>query len=294
MKIIELNVILHEKLNIKLITMLFLVFSAFFYSQTRMYIYEYKFVPDSTKKDSIVVENTRLEIFKDHSEFLSDLTAKKDSAIATANERNESQANIQLADGKYRDKTYKSKNQVYTIDYIGIQPFKVIRKLKLKWSLSTEKRIIEGYNCQKATVNFGNRQWEAWFTQEIPVQEGPYIFGSLPGLIVKISDIENQHSFLLVANYKTKNTKTNITNKPFLVPTQITETLFNKKWNEFRKSPIGGTQQFMILNPGLLSGESYDKDGNKLDFTQGLREETKYMEKWIKQNNNFLDLELYQ
>ena len=275
-----------------LLSILFL--SNLCFAQTHRFIYEYKFVPDSTKSDSIIVENTRLEIFKDHSEFLSDVTAKKDSAVAIARERNESQANIQLADGIYRDKTYKSKNLVYTIEYVGIQPFKVLRNSKLKWSLSNEKRIIEGYNCQKAILNFGNRQWAAWFTQEIPIHEGPYIFSSLPGLIVKISDTQNQHSFLLVANYKTANTKTNITDEPFLVSNKISESLFNKKWNEFRKSPIGGTEQFMILNPGLLNGESFDKDGNKVDFTQGLREEKKYMEKWIKKNNNFLDLELYK
>ena len=275
-----------------LIIILFL--SNLCFAQSHRFIYEYKFVSDSTKRDSIIVENTRLEIFNDHSEFLSDVTAKKDSAIATAAERKESPANINLEDGKYRNKTYKSKNLVYTIDYIGIQPFKVIRNPKLKWSLSHEKRIIEGYNCQKATVNFGNRQWEAWFSEEIPVPEGPYLFNGLPGLIVKIGDTSNQHSFLLVANYKTTSSKTNMTNKPYLVPTEISEILFNKKWNEFRKNPIGGTEQFMILNPGLLSGERFDKNGNKLDFRQGLREEKKYTEKLIKKNNNFLDLQLYK
>ena len=278
----------------KYILVFILFLSNICFAQTHRFIYEYKFVADSTKSDSIIVENTRLEIFKDHSEFLSDVNAKKDSAIATAKERKESEANIQFADGRYIGKTYKSKNLVYTIDYIGIQPFKVVRNAKLKWSLSNEERIIEGYKCQKATINFGNRQWEAWFTEDIPIQEGPYLFSGLPGLIVKICDTTNQHSFLLVANYKTTSTKTNITNKPYLVPTQISEILFNKKWNEFRKNPIGGTEQFMILNPGLLSGESFDKNGNKLDFRQGLREEKKYTEKWIKNNNNFLDLKLYK
>lgn len=67
-----------------LITILFL--SNLCFAQSHRFIYEYKFVPDSTKRDIIIVENTRLEIFKGHSGFLSDVTAKKDSAIATAGE----------------------------------------------------------------------------------------------------------------------------------------------------------------------------------------------------------------
>ena len=32
------------------------------------------------------------------------------------------------------------------------------------------------------------RKYEAWFTPDIPVSEGPLKFGGLPGLIMKLSD----------------------------------------------------------------------------------------------------------
>lgn len=33
---------------------------------------------------------------------------------------------------------------------------------------------------QKATCDFAGRKWIAWFTTEIPIQDGPYKFYGLP------------------------------------------------------------------------------------------------------------------
>lgn len=271
-----------------------LLISNVFFAQTRRFIYEYRFVPDRNKTDSIIIENTRLEIFSDHSEFLSDLTARKDSVLNSLSQEKQQEANVQLKNGIYTNQVYKSKKLTYTTELIGIQPYKVIRNSDFKWKLLSEKRIIQGYECQKATLNYAGRQWEAWFTTEIPISEGPYLFNALPGLIVKMSDTKNQHSFLLVGNYKSDNNKSNIFDKPYYLSAKVSEALFNKKWNIFKKNPIGGTDQFMIMNPGLLSGVSFDEDGNKLDFREMKRKEQKFTEKMIRENNNPLDLELYK
>lgn len=67
-----------------------------------------------------------------------------------------------------------------------------------QWSLADEHRTIRGYNCQKATCNWRGRDYEAWFTMDIPIQHGPWKFGGLPGLIVKISDAKKEYNFELV------------------------------------------------------------------------------------------------
>ncbi len=275
-----------------LILILFL--PVFFFSQSHRFIYSYRFIPDSIKVDSAIVENTRLEIFKDHSEFLSDIIAKKDSAIASAIEKKQSQSSINLPDGLFKNKVYKSKQLTYTVENIGIQPFKVSQKLNFAWKLISETKKIQGYNCQKATLDYGGRSWEAWFTKEIPIQDGPYIFNNLPGLIIQIKDSKNQHSFLLEGNYKPVSSKTNFVDKMYFIPTDITSLQFNKKWNTFRKHPLGATEQFMIMNPGLLSGKSFDNNGNEIDMTQRKREEQKYAEKQLMQNNNYINLKLYK
>lgn len=63
----------------------------------------------------------------------------------------------------------------------------------LEWNFSDEETdSIIGYDCRKATVEFAGRSYTAWFTPEIPLPFGPYKFGGLPGLILKLEDDERQ------------------------------------------------------------------------------------------------------
>jgi GLPGLI family protein len=60
-----------------------------------------------------------------------------------------------------------------------------------EWKISNETQKILSYNCQKATTTFRGRDYVAWFTLDIPVNNGPWKFGGLPGLILKIFDTRN-------------------------------------------------------------------------------------------------------
>lgn len=62
----------------------------------------------------------------------------------------------------------------------------------LKWELKDDTVQIHDLPCQRAELAFGNRIWIAWFTERIPVSEGPYKFHGLPGLIVRMHD-EKKH-----------------------------------------------------------------------------------------------------
>ncbi|GHT61749.1 hypothetical protein FACS189451_04450 [Bacteroidia bacterium] len=63
------------------------------------------------------------------------------------------------------------------------------------WKISNEKQTILSYNCQKATVSFQGRDFTAWFTTDIPISNGPWKFGNLPGLILKLYDLKNNFIF---------------------------------------------------------------------------------------------------
>lgn len=69
---------------------------------------------------------------------------------------------------------------------------------QLKWQIKNDKKEIIGFNCQKAEVNYGGRQWTAWFTQEIPIPDGPYKFGGLPGLIMEMVDSQGDYHYTCV------------------------------------------------------------------------------------------------
>lgn len=66
------------------------------------------------------------------------------------------------------------------------------------WQIHQDKKEVLGYNCQKATTSWAGRQWTAWFALEVPIPEGPYKFGGLPGLILEISDADKDYAYTCV------------------------------------------------------------------------------------------------
>ncbi|PKP53374.1 MAG: hypothetical protein CVT92_04330 [Bacteroidetes bacterium HGW-Bacteroidetes-1] len=66
------------------------------------------------------------------------------------------------------------------------------------WVISNETSTISDYKVQKASVNYGGRNWVAWYCTDLPFSDGPYKFRGLPGLIVKLYDTQKHYEFELV------------------------------------------------------------------------------------------------
>ena len=66
---------------------------------------------------------------------------------------------------------------------------------ELEWEITGEHGMVASFDCQKAECDFRGRRWEAWFTTEIPVGEGPWKLRGLPGLILYARDTTGQYSF---------------------------------------------------------------------------------------------------
>lgn len=89
-----------------------------------------------------------------------------------------------LADDEYYWQVETYEGDFYRIDILN---------RNRDWTVTGEKKIIEGYECLKATKNIllNNRlpiQVTAWFTPEIPFPFGPKGYGGLPGLIVALDE----------------------------------------------------------------------------------------------------------
>ena len=66
----------------------------------------------------------------------------------------------------------------------------------MQWKLSPgEEAVICGYKCQRATCHWRGRDYVAWFTSEIPLKSGPWKFGGLPGLIMKVFDTRHVYTW---------------------------------------------------------------------------------------------------
>ncbi len=66
---------------------------------------------------------------------------------------------------------------------------------EMQWEVADSTKTILGYECLMARTAYHGRDWTAWFAPEIPVQDGPWKFTGLPGLILMVSESQGIHSF---------------------------------------------------------------------------------------------------
>ena len=87
---------------------------------------------------------------------------------------------------------YPLRNQViYYREKRGLEKPKLIKdNYNIDWKLLDEYQSVLGIRCQKATCEFRGRTYEAFFTSEIPYNDGPYKFDGLPGLILKVKSLD--------------------------------------------------------------------------------------------------------
>lgn len=93
------------------------------------------------------------------------------------------------------------KGKLTVLDYPSHMSAKLILEEdlgKLNWQLREGTDTITGYVCQKAALRFRGRNYTAWFTPDIPINDGPWKFSGLPGLILKIQDADQLYSFTLI------------------------------------------------------------------------------------------------
>lgn len=67
---------------------------------------------------------------------------------------------------------------------------------KPEWTIGNETKEILDYECFKAETDYRGRHWTAWFSPEIPLEEGPWKLCGLPGLILEAHDTNSDYSFI--------------------------------------------------------------------------------------------------
>ncbi|WP_029274063.1 GLPGLI family protein [Pedobacter borealis] len=85
-------------------------------------------------------------------------------------------------------KDFKS-NKLSLSDHISTKQYLINDTLNLfKWKITNDYKVIQKFKCRKAVTNFRGRNYIAWFTEELPIQNGPWKFCGLPGLIINVGD----------------------------------------------------------------------------------------------------------
>ncbi len=68
---------------------------------------------------------------------------------------------------------------------------------ELQWEFGNGEKKIGTFVCHNAFTTFRGRKYEAWFCADIPIQNGPWKLGGLPGLILEATDSTSEVQFLL-------------------------------------------------------------------------------------------------
>lgn len=179
----------------------------------------YNYHKKSMRSDGTIVERDVPFILlanKNQSKFYCPGTEYKDSLLSTPSGRAKERAMFDAAAAAYaqnRDRSamdgvvYHSRLYVTkdfaksvstTYDEAGMgecgyyeEPFS-----EIDWVINEDStKTVLGYQCVMASTDYHGREWTVWFTPEIPLQDGPWKFCGLPGLVVEASEPSGQHRF---------------------------------------------------------------------------------------------------
>lgn len=64
------------------------------------------------------------------------------------------------------------------------------------WEIGDSTKTVLGYECIQADTDYHGRHWTAWFTLDIPIQDGPWKFHGLPGLILDVRTGEGKYGYV--------------------------------------------------------------------------------------------------
>lgn len=251
------------------------------FSQTHRFIYELHLKGDSTKNklDSIkvILDVGKKDVrFYDMEFLVIDSIRKNTHENWTTNSR--TQQLTKRKKGSHINQNYRDN----LFDYFLIES-----KDEMKWNIFPETKKVGEYNLQKAETTFGERKWIAWFCNEIPINEGPYKFQGLPGLIFEIADKGNNYSYKLINSKKldtdfdtTDFLETHYGNKPI--------TITNKKLNEVKLNYYNNPYSWAMTSDSWSVNFG---DGKVYTSKEDLPYLTRRAQEELRRNNNPIELD---
>lgn len=215
-------------------------------AQNNRFVYQVTMKPDAENKTDIKTENAYLDISGEKSLFYSENRYKRDSILQKAFQGGGGRGSVsrEQMEGlrssiNYSVEKDKSSQKTTFKDRIGRDIYVYEEDRPLNWKMSSETTKIGEYKVQKATTDFAGRKWTAWFTTDLPYQDGPYKFGGLPGLIVKVEDDKGEYSFDLMKNYKIAEL---VTLNQFGNTIKVKRADYLKQQEKFKKDPMSFMQ----------------------------------------------------
>lgn len=162
-------------------------------------VYEFSVVEDTTQKDRPLKEDYSLYLNQTESIFRRITEEESEYYRFLQSGGRESEFDI----NSIRDKTasiFQSLEEKILIDTKRIitEMYQTRENTpEFEWEILDDMRTLNGFKVQKAKTSFRGRDYEVWFTMDIPISLGPWKFSGLPGLILEAKDSKNEVVFTL-------------------------------------------------------------------------------------------------
>jgi GLPGLI family protein len=270
----------------------FALFMQTTFAQVNRFVYQVTMKSDASNKNDSKTENAYLDISSEKSIFYSENRIKRDSVMQAtfqsggARGFNREQMEALRSNMNYSIEKDKKNQKTIFKDRIGRDVYTYEEDRPINWKISSETTKIGDYKVQKAEADFGGRKWTAWFTTDLPYQDGPYKFNGLPGLIVKAEDDKGEYSFDLMKNYKIADFPTM---NQFGNTIKVKRGDYVKQQKKFAEDPMsfmtqgGGGGGMRIGRPGGGGGNQ-----NPADMRKRMEERVK---EEAKRNSNPIELQ---
>ncbi len=167
------------------------------------FIYEMVWKEDSLKPERTKREDMILQIKGAESCFQSMINHNYENYIVEVEKNMKSRGILHGGEVKknipvFKYRIFKAQSTLKVEEQIMRKPYAYEMDFDPdQWQIQAEQDSIAGFWSQKAMIDHNGRSYIAWFTTEIPVSDGPYIFHGLPGLIVKLYDTQDHYTFTL-------------------------------------------------------------------------------------------------
>lgn len=179
--------------------------------------------------------------------------------------------------GRYGSFIYKNypPGKVTETQYFDMQSWRYEEDWeKPQWEITDDTKDIIGYQCFKAVTDYRGRQWTAWFSPEIPVQDGPWKLCGLPGLILEA--IDNHAEYHFIANGLKQN---GVPEVGFLCYREkhgvrtVSRNDFFKNWWQYANSNFGAKMAAIFRHapqPAAKEQEIQHRDKEETDYPHEL------------------------
>lgn len=252
---------------------------SFLQAQTNRFVYELKYrnLPDEDYRSEMM----NLDITSTSIKFYDAKFAEYDSVNKQA----------QTVVSKYSTKTdqvlERKPNSFQNNWYRDFFDYFVVKSNdEMTWKLFEETKDYNGYKLQKATTNFGGRKWTAQFSKETQINEGPYKFRGLPGLIFIVEDDDRNFVYHLISNKKLTE---DYDSKEF-VETHFGKTALavtNKQFNKYLEDIY--TDPLRMFSQGIKDGKTANFKNENVSTIEELNSKKEMLKNGIKNRYIFIE-----